>query len=349
MLWPLTKDAGMVQQIVEMIVTFVREHQSWAAPMAFLVAFGESVCFLSLLWPGTAILVGITGLLAASGMDIKTLWPAIFAAGLGGSLGYSISYWFGLYFKDSIANIWPFTKQPDLIPHGKVFFEKYGAWGVFLGHFFGPVRAVIPVVAGMFAMRQLPFQIANIASAFLWAAGVIAPTFFAVTFKDEVFTFMRDYELVVAALMFLAAFLNSIPTPLMAIPTLIVFVCLGAAHLFAGGDLITLFAAGCAGAFVGDIVGYFTGHNRKVDFQNIYPNSWSPESADKARAFTERFGAMGLLLSKFHTTLRSFVPLASGAQNLPAISFFIVSLVSAALWAAALLSPRYLISMLMSV
>jgi hypothetical protein len=40
------------------------------------------------------------------------------------------------------------------------------------------VRAVIPVVAGMYAMRQLPFQIANVSSAFLWAAGVLAPTTF---------------------------------------------------------------------------------------------------------------------------------------------------------------------------
>ena len=339
----------MVQHIVELIVTFVREHESWAGPIAFLVAFGESVCFLSLIWPGTAILVGITGLLAASGTDIKILWPAIIAAGLGGSLGYSISYWIGLRFKDSIPNIWPFTKQPDLIPHGKVFFEKYGAWGVFLGHFFGPVRAVIPVVAGMFAMRQLPFQIANISSAFLWSAGVIAPTFFAVTFNAQVFEFMRDYEYVVAFLMFLAAFLNSIPTPLMAIPTLIVFVFLGTAHLFAGGDLTTLFAAGLLGAFAGDIAGYVTGRSRKDDFETVWPNSWSPESADKARAFMSRFGVAGLLMSKFHTTMRSFAPLASGAQNQPVLAFLVVSVVSAALWAAALLSPRYLLAMLMSI
>jgi membrane protein DedA with SNARE-associated domain len=51
---------------------------------------------------------------------------------------------------------------------------------VFLGHFFGPIRAVIPVIAGMAAMRQIPFQIANITSAFLWAGGVIAPSFFGV-------------------------------------------------------------------------------------------------------------------------------------------------------------------------
>jgi len=51
-------------------------------------------------------------------------------------------------------------------------------FGVFLGHFFGPIRAVIPVIAGMAAMRQIPFQIANISSAFLWAGGVIVPSFF---------------------------------------------------------------------------------------------------------------------------------------------------------------------------
>ena len=339
----------MVQHIVDLIVTFVREHQAWAAPIAFLVAFGESICFLSLIWPGTAILAGITVLLSASGTDLQTLWPAVIAAGLGGALGYSLSYWVGLYFKDGIANIWPFTRNPDLIPHGKSFFDKHGAWGVFLGHFFGPVRAVIPVVAGMFAMPQWPFQIANFASAFLWAGWVILAPFFLVTFKEEVFSFMRNYEPLIAGLLFGAAFLNSIPTPLMAIPTLIVFVGLGAAHLFAGGDLITIFVAGGLGAFAGDIVGYFTGRKRHQDFQTVWPNSWSPESADKARAFTSRFGVIGLLWSKFHTTLRAFVPLASGAQGQPLWAFMIVSAVSAAIWSGVLLSPRYLIAMLMAV
>jgi membrane protein DedA with SNARE-associated domain len=60
-----------------------------------------------------------------------------------------------------------------MLQRGREFFHKWGTLGVFLGHFFGPVRAVIPVVAGTFGMRQVPFQIANISSAFLWAAGVL--------------------------------------------------------------------------------------------------------------------------------------------------------------------------------
>src|SRR4029078_7963838 len=184
----------MIETIVDTVVTFVREHESWAAPSAFHVAVGESFCFFSLLLPGTAILVGVAGLLAASGVESHILMPAIIAAALGGSLGYATSYWIGLYFKESIPNIWPFTTHPHLIDQGKHFFEKYGAFGVFLGNFFGPVRAVIPVVAGMFAMRQLPFQIANVSSAIIWSAGVIAPSFYVVTFKSEMMAFIAAHQ-----------------------------------------------------------------------------------------------------------------------------------------------------------
>lgn len=164
-----------IQETAEIIVTFVKANEVWAAPVAFLLAFGESLAFVSLILPSTVILVGIGGLIGVSGID---LWPVVIAAGLGGALGYAISYWIGLYFKNDIERIWPFKTYPEMISHGRAFFDKYGAFGVFLGHFFGPVRAVIPVIAGMYAMPQIPFQIANVLSAFLWAGGVIAPSFF---------------------------------------------------------------------------------------------------------------------------------------------------------------------------
>jgi len=166
-----------VQDFADATVAFVQANQVWAAPVAFTLAFGESLAFLSLIVPGTVILVAIGGLLGASSVDV---WHVVFAAGLGGSLGYALSYWIGLYFKDSIDSVWPFRAYPEMMQRGRVFFDKYGALAVFLGHFFGPVRAVIPVIAGMAAMRQVPFQIANVASAFLWSVGVIAPSFFGV-------------------------------------------------------------------------------------------------------------------------------------------------------------------------
>ena len=164
-----------MEQYTHVIIEYVKAHEAWAAPIAFLLAFGESLAFISLLLPATVILVAIGGLLGASGIDFWNVW---IAAGVGGALGYALSYWIGLYFKDSIHDMWPFKTRPELLRRGREFFDRWGVLGVFMGHFFGPVRAVIPVIAGTLAMKQLPFQIANITSAFLWAAGVLAPAVF---------------------------------------------------------------------------------------------------------------------------------------------------------------------------
>ena len=151
---------------------------------------------------------------------------------------------------------------------------------------------------------------------------------------------MRDHQLIVAALLFLIAYLNSIPMPLMAIPTmLILFVVVGAAHFYAGGNPLLALAAGAAGALIGDVLAYRSGAAHKGDLNTVWPNSWSPESSDQAMAYIGRKGALGLVLSKFHTTLRSFAPLAAGAASLPFGAFLAASLVAGLLWAAVLLAP----------
>jgi membrane protein DedA with SNARE-associated domain len=43
-----------------------------------------------------------------------------------------------------------------------------------LGRFFGPLRAAVPLVAGIFEMPYWRFQIANFGSAFLWAAVLLS-------------------------------------------------------------------------------------------------------------------------------------------------------------------------------
>jgi membrane protein DedA with SNARE-associated domain len=159
---------GSIQAVIE----FVRVHEAWAPPIVFALAFGECLAFISLLLPATVILIAIGGMIGTSGIALFPIW---LAAVLGSIVGYGLSYWIGVYFKDDIIKLWPFSKYPEMVPRGRAFFEKYGALGVFLGHFFGPLRAVVPVVAGVYAMPQIPFQAANIASALVWATAMLAP------------------------------------------------------------------------------------------------------------------------------------------------------------------------------
>jgi membrane protein DedA with SNARE-associated domain len=148
------------------IIDFVRQNQVWAAPVVFALAFAESLAFVSLVLPAWAALVGIGTLILSSGLDFWTIWAA---AAIGGALGDWLSYWVGLKLETSVYRIWPLSRHPELIPKGEAFIRKWGALGIFIGRFSGPLRATVPLIAGIFHMPFWRFQFANFTSAFLWA------------------------------------------------------------------------------------------------------------------------------------------------------------------------------------
>ena len=163
---------GSVEDFTNFVLDFVRLHEAWAAPIVLVLAFGESMAFLSLLLPATVILFGVGGLIGASGIDF---WPIWAAAAIGAILGDWVSYWFGYHYKHQITHMWPLSRHPEMIVRGEAFFRRWGAVSVFLGRFFGPLRCVMPLIAGIFDMRQVPFQIANVTSGLVWATGILAP------------------------------------------------------------------------------------------------------------------------------------------------------------------------------
>ena len=150
----------------QQIVDFVREHRAWAAPVVFALAFGESLAFISLLIPAWAALVGIGVLIGSSGLNF---WPIWAAGAIGAALGDWLSYWIGGKLGPPVAHIWPLSRHPELIPKGEKFVTNWGVLAIFIGRFFGPLRASVPLVAGIFKMPYWRFQVANFTSAFVWA------------------------------------------------------------------------------------------------------------------------------------------------------------------------------------
>lgn len=151
---------------------FVKAHQEWTPLIVGLLAFCESLAFLSLLVPATVILVGIGALIGATGIPF---WPAVAAAALGAVLGDWLSYEFGRHYQQGCKRLWPMRAYPEMVEKGERFLQRWGAASVAIGRFFGPARAVVPLIAGIFCVGRLPFQVANVVSAIAWALLLLGP------------------------------------------------------------------------------------------------------------------------------------------------------------------------------
>lgn len=164
-----------MHDIVHTSLELIREHGSWAFPVLFIVSFGESFVGISLLFPGTTIMV-LAGTFARWPLNphgVLNVWPLLFGAITGAVMGDAISFWLGRRFGHLAEKHWYFKRHPDILPRGYAFFERYGVASVFVGRFFGPVRAVIPLVAGIMEMTWRQFWFANIGSALIWAPALL--------------------------------------------------------------------------------------------------------------------------------------------------------------------------------
>jgi membrane protein DedA with SNARE-associated domain len=149
-----------------------RAHHIWCLPIAFVIAFSESFVGVSFIIPGTFMLVTLGAVMGASHIGIFPAWAG---AVLGSVLGDWISFWIGYHYRHQILHVWPFSRFEKQIHKGLHFFHDWGTGAIFVGRFLGPLRATVPLVAGISELEFWPFQIANTLSALIWALVLLAP------------------------------------------------------------------------------------------------------------------------------------------------------------------------------
>ncbi len=152
------------------LIQYAAAHPDLAVVVIGVSAFGESFAFLSLAFPGTAVLVAAGALVQAHA--INPVFAAL-AGSIGAILGDAISFWIGRRAGPLLPTHWPFRAHQEALAKAMAFFHRYGSASVFIGRFFGPLRAVIPLAAGMMEMPVVPFYIANCLSAVIWAPALL--------------------------------------------------------------------------------------------------------------------------------------------------------------------------------
>lgn len=148
------------------IVDFVAANRDWAPTLVFLLALGETIAFISILIPSTALLVAIGALVASGAL---TFMPLFLAASAGALVGSTFSFWLGRRYGPAIADMWPLNRDPALVQRSSDAFGRWGSMAVLIGHFFGPLRAIVFAGAGFSDMRTRVFMLANVPGAIAWA------------------------------------------------------------------------------------------------------------------------------------------------------------------------------------
>ncbi|MGO4410012.1 MULTISPECIES: DedA family protein [unclassified Brevundimonas] len=155
---------------------FIARHHVWAGVVLGAVTFLESLVVIGAFVPATGLLVAAGGLVAAGVLDPMTV---VVGCVIGAVMGDAISYWIGRRLGTGVL------RQPMLLPHRRkiawtrLYCRRYGVASIFIGRFFGPLRAFVPVMVGVLRMRRRVFQFANVTSAFVWVLAMLAPGYLA--------------------------------------------------------------------------------------------------------------------------------------------------------------------------
>ena len=157
---------------LSVLFAWIARHPDWAYATVFLAAFAESLVIMGLFVPGALIMFGAGAIVASGSLG---LWATLAWTAAGAVAGDATSYWLGRHYRAELHDRWPFSRYPKLLERSIAFFHRHGGMSVFLGRFVGPMRAVIPAVAGMLGMPPARFFAANILSALGWAPIYILP------------------------------------------------------------------------------------------------------------------------------------------------------------------------------
>jgi len=146
----------------------------WGYWIVFLVAFLESLVLVGSILPGSTLII-FAGFLSAHGyLDIGDL---IWFAAIGAILGDGLSFYLGsqstrfFHLENKVLKL-------KHLQRGQVFFQKHGNKSILLARFIGPIRSIVPFIAGLFKMKKGPYLFWNVTSALLWAPAYLFLGFF---------------------------------------------------------------------------------------------------------------------------------------------------------------------------
>ena len=161
-----------MENLLQDLLVWIAQHPHFSNLLIFVVAVLESLLLIGLLVPGSFLLFGIGALVATGSLP---LIPTMAWTSAGAIVGDTVSFLIGRHYHQRLRVLWPLNRYPALVNRGIDFFCRHGGKSVFMARFVGPVRPIVPAIAGMMDMNIVRFLLVDIIACLLWAPAFILP------------------------------------------------------------------------------------------------------------------------------------------------------------------------------
>ena len=170
-----------IMNFIQLLLPAIEHFHTIGYWIAFLVALLETTIGAGLFIPGSTILLFMGALAAKGYFDLgDLLWFAAIGAIIGDNINYFVGKKYG--YKIFAKGFW-FIK-PAHFKKGEEFFKRHGSKSIFIGRFIPGFKEIIPLIAGTFGMKRLPFMAWNILGAIGWSLIWILPGYFFAQYLD---------------------------------------------------------------------------------------------------------------------------------------------------------------------
>ena len=157
---------------LDSVTGWLTVNPQWLAAAVFIVAFVECLAIAGLIVPGTVLLFAVAVLAGSGALSLSETLLLGFMAGV---LGDIVSYFIGRHFHQNIRRLPGLRHHPEWIAGAETYFQRYGIASLLVGRFIGPLRPMLPMVAGMFDMPFPRFLAISLLAAAGWSVAYLLP------------------------------------------------------------------------------------------------------------------------------------------------------------------------------
>lgn len=157
---------------LDSITGWLTANPQWLGLAVFIVACVECLAIAGVIVPGTVLMFAIAVLAGSGALSLgETLLLGFF----GGLLGDAVSYFLGRRFHQNIRRLPLLRTHPEWVSGAESYFHKYGIISLLVGRFIGPLRPMLPMVAGMCDMPLPRFIGVSLLAAAGWSVAYLLP------------------------------------------------------------------------------------------------------------------------------------------------------------------------------